>query len=155
MNMGKRFCVLVSCFVLFTLLVGCSVGNNKDEAVADKKEQYAIIQNYEDGTEITVTPDHSNYDEVVEKFTYAAMEEGQTKVPDEAEQLKRIVFYQAPTETLDSSDETHDMKPLIEVDIYVNGDDQYAVGYLSNFKSIKFSFQMSEDLIELVEMLEN
>lgn len=154
MNMVKRFCVLVSCFAFFALLAGCSVENNMGDAT-DKKEQYAIIQNCKDGTEITVTPDHSNYDEVVEKFTYTAVKEEMTTVPDEAEQLKRIVFYQAPTETLNSSSEANDMKPLIEVDIYINGDEQYAVGYLSDFKSLRFSFVMPEDLIELVETLEN
>ena len=66
-----------------------------------------------------ITPDHNNYDEVVEKFTYIAVKEEMTTVPDEAEQLKRIVFYQAPTETLNSSSETNDMKPLIEVDISI------------------------------------
>ena len=56
---------------------------------------------------------------------------------------------------LNSSSEANDMKPLIEVDIYINGGDQYAVGYLTDFKSLKFSFVMLEDLTELVETLEN
>lgn len=152
--MRKRYCALISCCSLFALLVGCSVENNMAD-VANKKEQYAIIQNYEDGTEITVTPNHSKYDELVEKFTYTAMQGEMVNIPDKANQVKRIVFYQAPTKTVMSSSEDNIMKPLIEVDIYIDGDNQYAVGYLSDFKSIEFSFEMPEDLIKFIERSEN
>lgn len=141
----KKMCMWMLAAVVF--LCGCHAGS--------EKEQYAVIQNCEDGTVFTLTPDHKNYDEVVEKFAYAAVEEKQEKIPGEAVKLKSIVFYQAPTETIFASDSEDSMNPLIEIDLYVDGDTQYAAGYLSFVDSISFSFQMPKDLTELIASLEN
>lgn len=147
----KKICIFVECIAVLMLMTSCSTLS--DMINDTEKEQYAVIENYEDNTNITITPENENYEKVIEEFTRTAAEEKPVEIPKKATKRKSIVFYQAPTKTVVSSDEDKEDEatPLIEVDIYVDGDTQYAEGYISSLSGAKYSFKMTKELIDLVD----
>lgn len=137
--------VLLICLILVVMMTGCATEKRK-------KEQYVEIENYKDDTKVHIMPNNDRYEELVEKIAMACVEEAGKKIPSTAEKYKKICFYQAPTETIFVKNKS-DVKLIVEINIYREGDEQYAVCYLP--VTGKYTFKITEELEEILDLLEN
>lgn len=146
----------IMCIVAM-LLCGCSASNAQSDSTTDesaKKDQYAIIQNCDNGENTTILPDNEHYEAVVEQLAYAAAYADHIDISDEMMPVKNLTFYQVATETSTSSNDKDGMVPIIDVKIYSDGNKQYATGSISPVSNIETSFEMSDELVGMIESME-
>ncbi len=150
----KKICPVLAALGLCVLLTGCAVKNGGGREDSDpRKDSYLVIHSVESDTDAKVTPEDENYDALLDGLFDAAGEAvgTVTVLSEEAVKTATVTYYQAPTRTvLGGSDGAY--APILAVDLYDDGGEQYAEGYFcaDETKALTFCFPMPAELRELV-----
>lgn len=149
----KRICLTLTALTLLLLLTGCAVRDSDT-----RKDSYLVLHSAGSDTDTRITPEDRDYDTLLDGIFDAAGEAvgDVTVLSGEAVQTGTITYYQAPTRTVLGGGGDGAYSPILAVDLYDDGGEEFAEGYFcaDEARALRFRFPVPAEVSELIAEME-